>query len=236
MGEERSIPELKEILGAMIFGAGRPLRVPEMLRCLRQVAEREGGETRPYAEAGEREIRDTLAELKRTLAGARCGFELAEVAGGFRLQSHVKCGRWLKQLLDIGRRGRLSQPALETLSIVAYRQPLPRARIEAVRGVSVDHILRLLMELQLVKIVGRSDLPGRPFLYGTTDLFLEHFGLKTLADLKEVDPALFEAGGESPGAPPVRGVAEGLAGPGPADGTEQGDGENEGRPSERSEP
>ena len=85
---------------------------------------------------------------------------------------------------------RLSRPALETLAIIAYRQPISKSEIEAIRGVVVDHIVKALMELHLIRIVGRSDLPGRPFLYGTTSTFLDHFGLKNLNELNEMDPTL----------------------------------------------
>jgi segregation and condensation protein B len=84
----------------------------------------------------------------------------------------------------------LSKPSLETLAIIAYRQPVSRAEIENVRGVSVDHVVRSLLEMQLVRIVGRSELPGRPFLYGTTQLFFEHFGLKSMDELNEIEPLL----------------------------------------------
>ncbi len=184
------VPELKQILGAMIFGASRALPVNEMRRCLQGVAEKVGKETRAFAEVKPKEIREALEALRKELEEARCGFTLSEVAGGYRLQSDASCGHWLKYLLNSGRPQRLSQPALETLAIVAYRQPVTRADIESVRGVNVDHMVKQLMELQLIKITGRSELPGRPFLYGTTQVFLEHFGLRSLRDLDEIEPML----------------------------------------------
>jgi segregation and condensation protein B len=90
-------------------------------------------------------------------------------------------------MLDVGKPTKLSRPALETLAIIAYRQPISRAEMEGVRGVTVDHVLRMLMEMQLIKIVGRSELPGRPMLYGTTQLFLEHFGLKDIKQLPGIE-------------------------------------------------
>lgn len=184
------MPELKQILGAMIFGAERPLGVAEMRRCLAEVAEEQGGPFLVFAEARKGDVEAALAELRATIAAAKVGFHLGEVAGGYRLQSDVDCSPWLRHLLKMGRPQRLSRPALETLAIVAYRQPVAKAQIEAVRGVAVDHLIKALMELQLVRIVGRSDLPGKPFLYGTTQLFLEHFGLKNLDDLGAVEPML----------------------------------------------
>ena len=184
------IPELKQILGAMVFAAKRPLTVREMRRCLQEVAEAHGGATGVFGEAKNADIRNALTELAQGLEHSGCGFAIHEVAGGFRLQSEGKCGTWLRHMLAIDKPQRLSRPALETLAIVAYRQPIPRSEIEGVRGVAVGHMVRALMEMQLVKIVGRSDLPGRPLLYGTTHAFLEHFGLKDLKELSQIDPSL----------------------------------------------
>ena len=187
---QQETPELKRVLGAMVFGANRPLSRAEMRKCLLAVAEEgvEGAEV--FRDVRGQDITLALKELGDELQRTHAGFHIEEVAGGFRLQSDASCGRWLKQLLDTGKPQRLSQPALETLAIVAYRQPVTRSSIEAVRGVSVDHMVKLLTETQLVRICGRSTLPGRPFLYGTTQLFLEHFGLKSLDELSEMEPML----------------------------------------------
>jgi len=196
MTEENSSAEgaaardLKQILGAMVFGANRPISVREMRRCLEAVGEGAGGAAAVFAGAKESDLRQALGELRGELDKAHCGFHLAEIAGGFRLQSDPSCGAWLKQLLDIGRPQRLSRPALETLAIVAYRQPVTKGEIEKIRGVNVDYVIKVLMETQLVRISGRSELPGRPFLYGTTQKFLEHFGLKGLDDLADMEPML----------------------------------------------
>lgn len=193
MEERDVVPELKQILGAMIFGATHPLRVTEMLKCLREVAESEGERSPAIAafrELKPKDIQAALDALAADLDRAATGFHLREAAGGYRLQSDANCGRWVRHLLDIGKRTRLSRPALETLAIIAYRQPVTRVDIEAVRGVNVDHMLKMLMEMQLIRISGRSDLPGRPFLYGTSQRFLEYFGLKDLKDLASLDPML----------------------------------------------
>jgi len=187
MTENARIPALKTVLGAMVFGANRPLGVAEMKRCLADTAAGSDGSGTAFAGARESDIHAALEEVKIELERAECGFALREIAGGFALQSDASCGAWLRQLLDAEKPRRLSQPALETLAIVAYRQPATRAEIEAIRGVTVDHVLKALMEMELVRITGRSDLPGRPFLYGTTRNFLEHFGLKDLADLAALD-------------------------------------------------
>lgn len=221
MSNTEVMPELKQILGAMIFGSARALTVNEMRRCLQGVAENVGRETAVFADVKPKEIRDALEALRKDLGQARCGFTLREVAGAFRLQSDGSCGHWLKHLLSSGRPQRLSQPALETLAIIAYRQPVARADIEAVRGVNVDHMVRQLMELQLIKITGRSELPGRPFLYGTTQVFLEHFGLRNLRDLDEIEPMLRAAAAAA-----KRGNTAGAEGPPAivdADGADQDD-------------
>jgi len=188
--------ELKEIVGALVFGAGRPLGLRELHRCVVETAKNAGGAMAVFAEAQEADVREALAQLDRDVAQARLGFHLREIGGAFRLQSDPACGAWLKEMLKIGPANRLSRPALETLSIIAYRQPITRAEIEKIRGVNVDHIIRMLMEMQLIRISGRSDLPGRPFLLGTTQTFLEHFGLKDLKDLGDLEPLLRQAAGD----------------------------------------
>jgi len=181
-----AMSELKQVLGALVFGASRPLSVREMRACLLEVAETAGADARAFAGVKDADINRALEELNVALISQSCGFMLAEVAGGYRLQSDPECGKWLKHLLD-KKPHRLSRPGLETLAIIAYRQPATRGEIESIRGVSVDHVLKMLMEMQLVRIVGRSDLPGRPFLYGTSQSFLEHFGLKDLQALEGMD-------------------------------------------------
>ena len=184
------MPDLKQILGSLIFGAERALTVREMRKCLAEVAETDDETVKVFGEARDKEIVAALEELRQELDRGKCGFHLSEVAGGYRLQSDAECGVWLRYLLKAGRPSRLSRPSLETLAVIAYRQPVTRSEIEGIRGVSVDHVMKLLMEMQLVKIVGRSELPGRPLLYGTTHTFLEYFGLKSLDDLASHDPML----------------------------------------------
>lgn len=181
------VPKLTQVLGAMMFGARQPVSAAEMRRVLQEVAAThpEAGEV--FATIGEPEIVAALDELKRDLAERHIGLRLVEVAGGLRFQTDAECAPWLRHLLDIGKPARLTRPTLETLAIIAYRQPVTRAEIESVRGVTVDTIVRNLMELQLVRIVGRSPLPGRPLLLGTTQLFLEHFGLKDLKELPGIE-------------------------------------------------
>ncbi|MBT3192021.1 MAG: SMC-Scp complex subunit ScpB [Verrucomicrobia bacterium] len=183
-----ALPGLKQILGALIFGSNRPLTLRELRNCIVEVSESDEA-VAVYAEVDNKQLREALDELNRDLERNYTGFALRETAGGYRLQSDAVCGRWLKHLLK-AKPHRLSHPALETMAIIAYRQPISKADIESVRGVSVAHIIKALMEMQLVRIVGRSELPGRPFLYGTTHMFLEHFGLKNLKDLDRMAPTV----------------------------------------------
>lgn len=193
MSNDNVVPELKQILGAMIFGANCSLSVKELRKCLQEVAQMEGGETAAFGKVTEADVRVAMEALAADAKASRCGFHLGEIAGGARFHSDASCGKWLRHLLDAGKPNRLSRPALETLAIIAYRQPASRMDIEAVRGVTVDHIIKTLLEMQLIKITGRSELPGRPFLYGTTHVFLEHFGLKDLNELSSMEPMLLAA-------------------------------------------
>ena len=184
---------LQQIVGALLFGSDHPLTVEEIRACLKSVAEASGEQSETvklFAEASPREVSDALESIAIDLSRLGLGIEVAEVNGGYRFQTQPCCGRWVRNLLKLDRPNRLSRPALETLAIIAYRQPIAKSEIEAIRGVVVDHIVKALMELHLIRIVGRSDLPGRPFLYGTTSTFLDHFGLKNLNELNELDPTL----------------------------------------------
>jgi len=175
--------ELKQVLGAIIFAARHPLTVGAIRKVLQETAEVNREEAGVYGSVKEAELKACLRQLQIECETGKTGVHLVESADGFRFQSDPMGGPWVRHMLNVGKPTRLSRPALETLAIIAYRQPISRAELEAVRGVAVDHVIRMLMEMQLIKIVGRSELPGRPMLYGTTALFLEHFGLKEVKDL-----------------------------------------------------
>ena len=181
------LPELKELIGAMLFVRKETLSVADVLRVLKETAERNGGVAADYAAADAGMVQSAFEEVAESLARAKLGFRAVEVAGGWRLENDVACGAWLRVLLNKGKATRLSVAALETLAIIAYRQPCVRSEIEAVRGVAVDSILKNLLELELVRVTGRSDLPGRPWMFGTTQKFMEHFGLRSLDDLPGTD-------------------------------------------------
>jgi segregation and condensation protein B len=177
--------DLKSIVESLLFVADGPVT----LQRLEEVLE---GATRE-------EIRSVLAELQGELETERRGMRLAEVAGGFQLRTAKVNADWVKKFLG-GRPARMSRPTLETLAIIAYRQPITKAEIEAVRGVDVDGVVNTLLERGLIRPVARKDVPGRPFLYGTTPEFLQLFNLKDLGHLptlKEMEEiTLPEAPGE----------------------------------------
>ncbi|MCI6590210.1 MAG: SMC-Scp complex subunit ScpB [Lentisphaeraceae bacterium] len=187
-GDEGALPppkSLQAVIGALLFGAKAPLTVAELRATLQQVGEQAepGTPAAEYAAISPRQIRSYLEDIASALTHSDLGLRLCEEDGRFSLRTIPEAAPWLRALLHTEAPQRLSRAALETLAIIAYRQPISRAEIESVRGVSVDHTVRALLELSLVRTVGRSELPGRPFLYGTTATFLEHFGLASLEDL-----------------------------------------------------
>jgi len=176
--------DLKRIIEALLFAADRPLTTKEIRTILAEATDEEN----PAAAGAFRNVREaqvvaTLEELKVGLDGQQHSYQLVEIAGGWRLVSRAEYAPWIKKLLDEARPHRLSQPSLETLSIIALRQPISRADVAAIRGVEVDGVIKTLLERDLITIVGKSDAPGRPMLYGTTQRFLEHFGLRGLDDM-----------------------------------------------------
>ncbi len=195
-GQEQALPpeafasSLRQVVGALIFSSPVPIGADAIRKCLRDMPADDAGRPAPYRDVLPRDVMSAILDIQQDLDRLGLGIALQEVAGGYRFQTQAGCGRWVRALLKKDKPALLSRPALETLAIIAYRQPVAKSEIEGIRGVTVDHVLRPLMEMHLVRIVGRSDLPGRPFLYGTTPLFLEHFGLRDLDELKDIDPTL----------------------------------------------
>jgi segregation and condensation protein B len=182
--------ELKFILEAVLFSAQKPLSTKELRDIFAgAVQHAEGDETvRALRKIKEEQLTSTLEELAQEHETANRSFRLVCVAGAWQFVTQPDYGPWLKAL--VGHRARpprLSQPGLETLAIIAYRQPLTRAEIEQVRGVAVDGVMQTLLERGLVEQVGRAEVVGRPMTYGTTPLFLEYFGLRSLEDLPAAD-------------------------------------------------
>jgi segregation and condensation protein B len=180
--------QLKFILESLLFAAQRPLTPKELRDLLAAAEEADGPLVRAFRKVKEPEVISELEQLAHDHEAAQRSYRLVCVAGAWQFVSRPEYASWIKAL--IGRRfrpPRLSQPALETLAIIAYRQPLTRAEIEQIRGVSVDGVMQTLLERGLVEQVGRAEVPGRPSVYGTTSLFLEYFGLRSLEDLPAAD-------------------------------------------------
>jgi segregation and condensation protein B len=182
--------ELKFILESILFSAQKPLAIKELREVLANAAEAEDADAaaKPFAKVKEADVTAALEELAREHEAAARSYRLACVAGAWQFVTQPEFAPWLKALVGQKiRPARLSQPALETLAIIAYRQPLTRAEIEQIRGVNVDGVMQTLVERGLVENVGRAEVVGRPQTYGTTPLFLEYFGLRGLEDLPAAD-------------------------------------------------
>ena len=179
--------EPKFILESLLFAAQKPMTVRE-LRDVFQEAVEHAEEAKPFKKIKDEEITPLLEELEQHYQQAGRSYRLVCVAGSWQFVSLPEYAPWLRALVgEKVRPPRLSQPALETLAIVAYRQPLTRSEIEQIRGVSVDGVMQTLVERGLVEVAGRAEVVGRPMTYGTTPLFLEYFGLRNLDDLPAAD-------------------------------------------------
>jgi len=179
--------ELKSILEAILFSAQKPLN-PKELRELLAAAAEHGDQAKPFKKTKEDVIVAALEELQKEHETAQRSYRLACVAGAWQFASQPEFAPWIIALVGVkARPPRLSQPALETLAIIAYRQPLTRAEIEQIRGVAVDGVMQTLLERGLVEQAGRAEVIGRPMNYGTTPVFLEYFGLRSLEDLPAAD-------------------------------------------------
>jgi segregation and condensation protein B len=179
--------ELKFILEAILFSAQKPLH-PKELRDLLAAAAEHGDEARPFKKTKEDALIAALEELQKDHEAAQRSYRLACVAGSWQFASQPEFAPWIIALVGAKvRPSRLSQPALETLAIIAYRQPLTRAEIEQIRGVAVDGVMQTLLERGLVENAGRAEVIGRPMTYATTPAFLEYFGLRSLEDLPAAD-------------------------------------------------
>jgi len=162
---ELSSAHLQGLVEALIFASDKPLKARELAR---------------FASAPVRQVREILGELKETYADR--GIVLSELAGGWLFRTHLQYAPFVRELSS-ERPVRLTRAQIETLAIVAYRQPITRPEVDEIRGVDSGATLKLLLERDLLRILGKKDEPGRPLLYGTTSLFLEFFGLKALSDL-----------------------------------------------------
>lgn len=181
--------ELKFILEAVLFSAQKPMSPKELRDLLITAAEQSSDPTaKSLKKVKEEDLLASLEELRKEHEESRRSYRLACIAGSWQFVTQPEFAPWLIALVGQKiRPPRLSQPGLETLAIIAYRQPLTRSEIEQIRGVAVDGVMQTLLERGLVEQVGRSEVVGRPMTYGTTGLFLEYFGLRSLEDLPAAD-------------------------------------------------
>src|ERR1700675_2854680 len=175
---------LKAVVEALLFASQKPLSPKEIAAALKSAAEYfEEGPEASLAQVREAEITESLRLLQNEYSELSRSFQLVEQVSGWVLVSRTEYQHWVRQLFPEMRPTRLSAPALETLAIIAYRQPITKADVEAIRGVTVDGVMQKLLDAGLLKITGRAEIPGRPLLYITTQHFMEHFGLKNLDEL-----------------------------------------------------
>jgi len=208
-------PALPLILEAILFASQKAVTAKELVSHLRNAASAATDPASPalsYAKVKEGQVNEALVELQAAVAASGRAYQVRETATGWILSSGPGYAPWLRALYPEAKPARLSASALETLAIIAYRQPITRADIEALRGVSVDGVMQTLLDRGLVKIAGRSESAGRPLLYATTQFFLDHFGLRHLDELPN--------SAELRHIPlPKAGVAEGAAAPTSGEGT-----------------
>jgi len=179
--------ELKTLVEALVFVSPEPIRLERIAEAL---------------DAERKSVALVLQDLVAEYAAVRRGFILQEIAGGFQFRTRPEHGEWVRRLVK-NRPFRFSRAALETLAIIAYRQPVTRAEIEYLRGVDSGGVVKTLLDRHLLRILGKKDVPGRPMIYGTTREFLELFGLRELAGLptlkefSELNLDVLDAGADS---------------------------------------
>lgn len=164
---------LKSAVEALIFASEKPITTEQIKKVL-------GDIDAPG-------INKIIAELKNEYESQNRGIRVVEIAGGFQMITNSNFAPFLKKLFKNRYSEKLSKPALESLAIIAYKQPLTKSEIESLRNVNVDGVMKSLLDKNLIRICGRKKIPGRPFVFGTTREFLEHFGLKSLQDLPKME-------------------------------------------------
>ena len=181
---------LKQVIEALVFASPKPLLTKEIVSALKAAGNSDQTDNQlaiDYAKAKEVEVHAVLLDLQSEYVQTGRAFRLSDAVNGWAFVTDPAAALWVRQLYPEAKPTKLTGPQLETLAIVAYRQPVTRADIEAVRGVAVDGVMQILLDRSLVKIAGRAEVPGRPLLYTTTEYFLQHFGLKTTDELPNAD-------------------------------------------------
>jgi segregation and condensation protein B len=187
----RGIPEVKQILEALLFATDEPLSVRQILDIFAMLEQGEAPQ-----KVNTDVVLTTIDDLNKEYEMQGRAFRVVKVAGGYQFATRPEYGVWLGRMLRERSKRKLSISALESLAVIAYKQPVTKPEIEAIRGVNADYVLKTLLERNMVAIVGRAASPGRPLLYGTTRDFLKHFGLNDLADLpkpREIEELMAEA-------------------------------------------
>lgn len=165
--------QVRQIIEALLFASEKPLTLAQIKEVLEEI--------------DIQDIKKQISKLHRDYTDTGRSFNISEIAGGYQISTDPKYAPWLQKLYRKSHSAKLSRPSLETVAIVAYRQPITRLEIEDIRGVNVDGVLKTLLERSLVRISGRKAIAGRPFLYSTTRQFLEFFGLQSLDDLPKLE-------------------------------------------------
>ncbi len=180
--------DLPRIVESLLFATDRPLTPKAISHALHGAVKfSPSPETAPYEKVSLGEVEAAVEHLRKQLEADGSSLMVQGISGGYQLKTRPEFAVWTNKLFDQPKAPRLSQPALETLAVIAYRQPIGRAEIESVRGVAVDGVVATLLERKVIRVAGRSEQPGRPLLYETTPLFLELFGLKNLEELPNAD-------------------------------------------------
>jgi segregation and condensation protein B len=161
----------KAIIEALLFAAGEPLTV---------------GAVAKATSLSEQDIKEIMRELISEYRDRNSGIVIAEIADGYEMVTDPDHAAWIRRLKNVSVSNKLSQPALETLSIIAYKQPITKVEVDQLRGVNSDAAVKSLLDKHLIKIIGKKESPGRPFLYATTNEFLQYFGLKNLTELPAI--------------------------------------------------
>ncbi|MDP5171826.1 MAG: SMC-Scp complex subunit ScpB [Bacteroidia bacterium] len=185
-------PALSQIIEAIIFVSDQPVKVSFLQQVLRNAVVEEDEvpseslESDDHSGPSAREIEEALEELEKKYQDIQYPFEIKKVAGGYQFYTKRSFYPYIRKAVVSKNQRRLTRSALETLSIVAYRQPITKTEVEHIRGVNCDYAMQKLLEKNLLSIVGRADAPGRPLLYGTSSFFMEYFGIADLSDLPKL--------------------------------------------------
>ncbi len=186
-----SIPSTKDVIEALIFASDEPLSLKDIMTIFGTLDDAE----RPRR-INEDTILEHIQKLNEEYEQTGRPFRVVKIAGGYQFATQPHFSVWLGKMLREKSKRKLSVSALESLAVIAYKQPVTKPEVEAIRGVNADYVLRTLLERNLVTIVGRAASPGRPLLYGTTKEFLKHFGINDLSELpkpREIDELMAEA-------------------------------------------